>query len=164
MCLNKKLEINSCRGNNLFYKRSELVNKYMHLNIYMLLWHNTIARTSSKVLQVSLNTMFPHKHNLPISTAFQYLIDVLNSHLDKTSIKQLQVAVSLRMNTAKRITHKTGPIWWSGVIFRFRCYYTVILSFLHTLWLCIMLRNIRDSHWYKIWSYICFHFYGRNRN
>ena len=32
------------------------------------------------------------------------------------------------MNTGKRITWKTGPIWRSDIIFRFRCYYTVILS------------------------------------
>ena len=35
------------------------------------------------------------------------------------------------MNTAKRITWKTGPIWRFYVIFRFRCYYTVILFFLY---------------------------------
>ena len=40
----------------------------------------------------------------------------------------MQVAVSLWMNTTKRITWKTGPIWRFDVIFCFRCYYTVILS------------------------------------
>ena len=32
-------------------------------------------------------------HNIPTYLAFQYLIDVLSSSLDKTSIRQLQVAV-----------------------------------------------------------------------
>ena len=34
----------------------------------------------------------------------QFVIDVLNSHLEKALIKQLQVAVPLWMKTAKTVT------------------------------------------------------------
>ena len=43
--------------------------------------------------------------DLPTQTvAFQCLFDVLSSSLDKTSIRQLQVAVPLRLNIVKRVT------------------------------------------------------------
>ena len=52
------------------------------------------------------------------------------------------MALPLRMNTVKRITWKTEPIWRSDVIFRFRCYYTVILSFhFVTLYNVILVRH-----------------------
>ena len=74
--------------------------------------------------------------------------------MDKTSIKQLQVAGPLRMSTAKRIMWKTGPIWRSDVIFNFRCYYTVILS-LHFV---TLYNNMTGKEWnayvYIIYIYI----------
>ena len=39
--LNEKLEINSCKGNNLLNKRSELINKCRHLNKHTLLRHDS---------------------------------------------------------------------------------------------------------------------------
>ena len=57
-----------------------------------------IARTSNNVFHVNLAAMFPQ------TVAFQCLIDVFSSSLDKTSIRQLQVAVLLRLNIAKRVT------------------------------------------------------------
>ena len=40
----------------------------------------------------------------PANMTAQYLIEVLKSNLNKTAIKQFQVAVPLRMNTAKGVT------------------------------------------------------------
>ena len=41
LCLNKKLEINSYKGNNLLKKRSELINKCRHLNKHTLIRHDS---------------------------------------------------------------------------------------------------------------------------
>ena len=64
-----------------------------------------IARISSQVFHVNLNVMIPQR--LPLNVLLMF---VLNSHLEKTSIKQLQVTVPLRMSTAKRATWKKVPI------------------------------------------------------
>ena len=57
-----------------------------------------IPRTSSDVFHVNIAAMFAQ------TVAFQCLIDALSSSLDKTLISQLQVAVPLRLNIAKRVT------------------------------------------------------------
>ena len=41
LCLNKKLEINSYKGNNLLNTRSELINKCRHVNKHTLLRHDS---------------------------------------------------------------------------------------------------------------------------
>ena len=87
------------------------------------------ARTGSKVFHVRLNARFPQTSLL--SMWFMSLIAIWTRH-------QL--------------------IWRSDVIFRFRCYYIVILPFLYTLWLCIMLWLVRHEYIY-IYIYICIYIY-----
>ena len=41
LCLNKKLDIASYKGDNLLNKRSELINKCRHQNKFTLLWHDS---------------------------------------------------------------------------------------------------------------------------
>ena len=96
LCLNGKLEFNSYKGSNLLNERSELINKYRHLNKYALLRHDSKNQYQS----------FSCKsyHNVHANIASQCLIDVLNCNLDNTSIKQLQVAAPLGMNIAKKVT------------------------------------------------------------
>ena len=95
MCLNEKLEINSSKGNNLTNERSELISKIRDLKKHRLLRHDRKdywQRFSCKSYR-----------NVTTNIASQSPTDVLNSRWDKTSIKQLQVAVPLGINTMKRV-------------------------------------------------------------
>lgn len=56
--------------------------------------------TSGKVFHISFNAMYPKI--LPVNC----FIDILKCHFDKALIRQLHMAVSLRMNTANKSCEK----------------------------------------------------------
>ena len=79
--MNKQPEINSYKKSNLLNRRLELINNCRYLNKHSLL---RLARTSSK-------------YRLLVSDLY-----FLNSHLHKTLVKQLHLAVPFQVNIAKR--------------------------------------------------------------
>ena len=66
----------------------------------------------------------------------------------------MQVAVPLLMNTVKRITWKTGAIWRSNVIFRFRCYYPVIWSLHFVTLYNVVTGKAWNAYIYNIYLYL----------
>ena len=153
-----------------------------------------IARTSSKVFHVRLNAMFPQTSLLNVW--FMSWIAIWTRH----QLNNCKWRFRCGWIQPKELRIQQG-LKQSDVIFRFRCYYTLTLSFLYTLWLCIMLWPVNHGYIYiyaiyimcvcvyvclcvcvcvcvcvclcvcvcvceevKLCSYVCFHFYGRNRN
>ena len=67
LSLNKKLKINSYKGNNLLKKRSELIKyRIKEQASKQTCYNDMIARTSSKVFHVKLNAMFPQTSLLDV--------------------------------------------------------------------------------------------------